>query len=49
MKIAMEEKAVDIGSAPGDRWWNHRFSSVYPKEMLQSAREWAATPERRQM
>jgi alkyldihydroxyacetonephosphate synthase len=33
MKIAMEEKAVDIGSAPGDRWWNHRFSSVYPKDV----------------
>lgn len=32
-KISMDENAVDIGSAPGDRWWKRRFSSVYPKDI----------------
>jgi alkyldihydroxyacetonephosphate synthase len=32
MKIAAEAEGVDLGPEPGDRWWNHRFSSVYPKD-----------------
>ena len=32
LRLATAEAGEDLGPEPGDRWWNHRFSSVYPKD-----------------
>jgi alkyldihydroxyacetonephosphate synthase len=32
MEIAVGEAGEDLGPEPGEWWWGHRFSSVYPKD-----------------
>jgi alkyldihydroxyacetonephosphate synthase len=32
MKLAEAEQGEYLGAEPGDWWWGHRFSSVYPKD-----------------
>jgi alkyldihydroxyacetonephosphate synthase len=32
MAIARAEGGKDLGPEPGERWWQHRFTSVYPKD-----------------
>ena len=32
LRIVEAEGGVDLGTEPGDRWWNHRYTLAYPRD-----------------